>query len=436
MFKLFMRFLTAMIVVASIYLLFVNSSYTSLQKLQSKEVVIVKLQNFPEIILPTREEIHGYQYELIKDYLTTINKNGFIEKDNNYDVAIFYSSKACETCVVVNEADLLLVSNNENDSNNDIEVSILLKNIELNNNIKKNYQINYTDNELDSLIYNLSNNLISHTILTRSSYLFFKKYYSNLVIKKNIKKVKLLWNFSNDDGTLRNNLFTFLENEKTLDLINSLNKKYYAKNSMSSYIFIGSRIFISDIVLKLPKFEHLFKEASMKYNIDWKLLAALSYQESKWDNDAVSPTGVKGLMMLTKKTAAMLEVNRLIPSESIDGGAKYLVFLRNKYKKYDNDTQLNLMLASYNLGSGHVDDVVSLLTKDNIDINYWNNLRKYLLKLNNKKFYKKMQYGYARGWEAVQYIENVKQYYDIISFLEEKDKKIKDNITIEVPNAL
>ncbi|MCH1416147.1 MAG: transglycosylase SLT domain-containing protein, partial [Gammaproteobacteria bacterium] len=309
-------------------------------------------------------------------------------------------------------------------------------NIELNNNIIKNYQINYTNNELDVLVYNLSNNLISHTILTRSTYLFFKKYYPNLVIKKNITKVNLLWNFSKDDGTLRNNLFEFLENGRTLDFISDLNKKYYSKNSMSSYIFIGSRIFISDIVLKLPKFEHLFREASMKYNIDWKLLAALSYQESKWDNDAVSPTGVRGLMMLTKQTADMLEVNRLIPSESIDGGAKYLVFLRNKYKKYNNETQLNLMLASYNLGSGHVDDVISLLTKDNIDINNWNNLRKYLFKLNKKKFYKKMQYGYARGWEAVQYIENVKQYYDIISFLEEKDKKIKDNITIEVPNAL
>jgi membrane-bound lytic murein transglycosylase F len=342
----------------------------------------------------------------------------------------------CETCVVVKDEDLLLVSNNENDNNNDIEVSLILKNIELNNNIIKNYQINYTNNELDVLVYNLSNNLISHTILTRSAYLFFKKYYPNLVIKKNITKVNLLWNFSKDDGTLRNNLFEFLENGRTLDFISDLNKKYYSKNSMSSYIFIGSRIFISDIVLKLPNFEHLFRKASMKYNIDWKLLAALSYQESKWDNDAVSPTGVRGLMMLTKQTADMLEVNRLIPSESIDGGAKYLVFLRNKYKKYNNETQLNLMLASYNLGSGHVDDVISLLTKDNIDINNWNNLRKYLFKLNKKKFYKKMQYGYARGWEAVQYIENVKQYYDIISFLEEKDKKIKDNITIEVPNAL
>ena len=154
------------------------------------------------------------------------------------------------------------------------------------------------------------------------------------------------------------------------------------------------------------------------------MLAAISYQESKWDNEAVSPTGVKGLMMLTKNTAEMLKVDRLIPSESIDGSAKYLVSLRSKYEDYTDATRLNLMLASYNVGSGHVDDVVSLLNKDNIDINIWDNLRKYLLKLNQKKFYKKMQYGYARGWEAVQYIENVKQYYDIISFLEEKDKKI------------
>lgn len=436
MFKLFVRFLTAMIVVAGIYLVFVNSSYTSLQKLQNKETVIVRFQNLPEIILPIKGEIRGYQYELIKNYLNSINKNNFIEKNNNYDVEIFYSSKTCETCVIVKDEDLLLVSNNESDNNNDIEVSLVLKDVQLNNNIKKNYQINYTENELDDLVYNLSNNLINHTILTRSAYLFFKKYYPNLVIKKNITKVKLIWSFSNDDGTLRNNLFDFLENEKTLDFINNLNKKYYGQNSISSYIFIGSRIFISDIVLKLPKYEYLFKEASLKYNIDWKLLAALSYQESKWDNNAVSPTGVEGLMMLTKKTADMLGVNRLIPSESIDGGAKYLVFLRNKYQKYNNDTQLNLMLASYNLGSGHVDDVISFLNKDNVDINSWNNLKKYLLKLSKKKFYKKMQYGYARGWEAVQYIENIKQYYDIISFLEEKDKKIKNNIIIEVPKAL
>lgn len=436
MLKLFVRFLTIMIIISGIYLIYINSSYTSLQKLKSKNVLAVNFQNIPEIILPMKEEIRGYQYELLRSYLKSLNKYNFIQKKKNSDIEIFYSSNGCDICVVIREEDLLLVSNVHKDNSNDIEISMILNDIEIDNSIKRKYQISYVDNELDVLVYNLSNNLISHTILTRSTYLFFKKYYPNLFIKKNIGKVKLLWSFTNDDGTLQSNLFEFLEKEYTLNLINNLNKKYYSKDSMSSYIFIGSRIFISDIVTKLPKFEYFFKDASSKYDIDWKLLAAISYQESKWDNEAVSPTGVKGLMMLTKNTAEMLKVDRLIPSESIDGSAKYLVSLRSKYEDYTDATRLNLMLASYNVGSGHVDDVVSLLNKDNIDINIWDNLRKYLLKLNQKKFYKKMQYGYARGWEAVQYIENVKQYYDIISFLEEKDKKINENITIEVPKTL
>ena len=57
-------------------------------------------------------------------------------------------------------------------------------------------------------------------------------------------------------------------------------------------------------------------------------------------------------------------------------------------------------------------------------------------KLNQKKFYLNMKYGYARGWEAVQYIENVKQYYDIITFLDNKDKQIKDDIFDEAPETL
>ena len=73
---------------------------------------------------------------------------------------------------------------------------------------------------------------------------------------------------------------------------------------------------------------------------------------------------------------------------------------------------------------------------DNIRLEDWDTLKKYLLKLNKKQFYKQMKYGYARGWEAVQYIENVKQYYDIISFLEQKDNKIDNKILDEVPDTL
>ena len=83
-----------------------------------------------------------------------------------------------------------------------------------------------------------------------------------------------------------------------------------------------------------------------------------------------------------------------------------------------------------------MDDILLLATKDNKNIDDWKILKNYLLKLNQKKFYLNMKYGYARGWEAVQYIENVKQYYDIITFLDNKDKQIKDNIFDEAPKTL
>ena len=190
------------------------------------------------------------------------------------------------------------------------------------------------------------------------------------------------------------------------------------------------------MITKLPNYESLFKQASDKYGLDWKLLAAISYQESKWDNDAVSPTGVRGLMMLTKSTAKMLNVNRLKPSESVLGGAKYFNALKNKYSNFNDSTKINLALASYNAGPNHINDIIELAKQNNEDIQDWSILKTYLYKLNQKRYYKKMKYGYARGWEAVQYIENVKQYYDIISFLETKDENNSDRIFNEVPSTL
>ena len=187
---------------------------------------------------------------------------------------------------------------------------------------------------------------------------------------------------------------------------------------------------------KLPIYEDKFKEAASVYNLDWKLLAAISYQESKWNNNAISPTGVKGLMMLTKSTATMLGVNRLNPTETILGASKYITQLSKKYIKYNDDTKLSMTLASYNVGPGHINDIIKLANKDGANLENWLTLKKYLLKLHKNKFYKDMKFGYARGWEAVQYIENVKQYYDIISFLEEKDKKLENKILQEVPKTL
>ena len=436
MLRLFARFIAAMILFAGIYLLYTNTTQTSLAQFNKKEIIFVNLANIPEIILPSKEENAGYQYELLIKYLDSLNKKKVEFNDSNFDLKIFYSKDVCERCVVINNQDMLLISNDYENEENDVEIIETFQRSLTDNAILKNYKISYLNNDLDDLIYNLSNNLISHTIITRSSYLFYKKYYPNLSIKKVIGNTNLLWKFSTDDGSLQNNLFKFLELSETSSFIANLNNKYYSKNSISSYIFIGSRIFVSDMITKLPVYESRFKKAASMNDLDWKLLAAISYQESKWNNNAISPTGVKGLMMLTKSTADMLGVNRLIPDESIIGASRYLKKLSEKYAEFDEDTKVSLTLGAYNLGPGHISDIIELSILDNKSLEDWNTLKIYLLKLNKKQFYKQMKYGYARGWEAVQYIENVKQYYDIISFLEEKDNKTDNKILNEVPKTL
>ena len=425
-----------MVLFASSYIIYTNTTYSSFENLKSKHEISVKFQNLPEMILPSRETSSGYQYELIKKYLKTIGQKSLITENITYDINVYYTTSVCESCVMINEEDLLIISNTRESEGKDIEVIQSFQNINLEYNDLDNFEINYSSNSIDELIYNIDNDLVTNAIITRSTYLFYKKYYPDLRIKNNLGKVILVWDFLGDDGSSLADINAFFEEEDTKKFISGLKDKYYSKNSISSYIFIGSRLFISDMITKLPEYESLFKKASEENNIDWKLLASISYQESRWNNNAISPTGVKGVMMLTKNTAKMLNVNRLNPNESIIGAARYFSNLVEKYSSYNEITRTNLALASYNAGPNHVNDILLLAKNNNDDVENWNVLKSYLYKLNQKKYYKEMKYGYARGWEAVQYIENVKQYYDIITFLDNKDKKIENELFNEVPSTL
>ena len=425
-----------MAVFTSSYIFYTNFTYSSIENIKNKENISVRFQNLPEMLLPNKENITGYQYELLSEYLNTFGNNKLMLADNLYDIDIYYTTDRCSNCLVVNNEDLLLITNQNSGISNDVDILRSFENIDLNYPFLSGFEISYSDSSTDELIYNINNNLVTNAIVTRSTYLFYKKYFPSLRIKKVLGKVNLVWNFPNDDGSILENAKYYLESEDSKKFINMLKEKYYSKNSISSYIFIGSRVFISDMLSKLPRYESLFKNASDKYKLDWKLLASISYQESKWNNNAVSPTGVKGLMMLTIDTAKMLNVDRLIPKESIFGGAEYFSGLLEKYSTYSDETKINLALAAYNAGPNHINDIILLADKNSDNIDDWSTLKGYLYKLNQKKYYKKMKYGYARGWEAVQYIENVKQYYDIISFLDDKDKINSNQIFNEVPSTL
>ena len=142
-------------------------------------------------------------------------------------------------------------------------------------------------------------------------------------------------------------------------------------------------------------------------------------------------------MMLTKDTAKEVGIeNRKDPRNSIFGGAKYLrsIYDRIDYKLDDNEKKW-FAIAAYNIGLGHVKDAIMLATKDGVDIRKWSDIEPYILMLSQSEYYKQTKYGYARGWETVKYVQNIKQYYDIIVFLDSQDKGV-DEKDQEIPKTL
>jgi membrane-bound lytic murein transglycosylase F len=168
---------------------------------------------------------------------------------------------------------------------------------------------------------------------------------------------------------------------------------------------------------RLPAYERHFKRYGEQYNIPWTLLAAVAYQESKWDNSAVSHTGVRGLMQITEQTAEHIGiVDRRNPVESIRGGAFYLRYLYEKTPKHLLTSQRwVLALAGYNIGWGHVRDAYRLGAKLKLNANYWDNMQVLLPLLEEKEYYSELIYGYARGNETVDFVENVFTYFNFMN---------------------
>lgn len=166
----------------------------------------------------------------------------------------------------------------------------------------------------------------------------------------------------------------------------------------------------------LPDYEQEFKRGQIITGIDWRLLAALAYQESKWNPLATSPTGVRGMMMLTEDTADHLGVkNRLDASESIRAGSRYLADLRDQLPPEVKEPDRTWMaLAAYNLGLGHMNGARAIAPSTGADPDQWFEMKKVLPLLSRPQYYSRLKSGRARGGEAVILVENVRMFYDIL----------------------
>jgi membrane-bound lytic murein transglycosylase F len=176
----------------------------------------------------------------------------------------------------------------------------------------------------------------------------------------------------------------------------------------------------------LPKLKPHFQTAQATTGLDWRLIAALSYHESQWDPNAVSPTGVRGIMMLTEETADRMGVsNRLNPRESILAGARYLALLKDSQPATTPEPDRTwLALAAYNLGPGHFNAARTIAKQLDADPESWYEMKRILPLLARPQYYEKLKAGRARGGEAVILAENIRSYYDILIRYEEPYKSM------------
>ncbi|MCL2344239.1 MAG: membrane-bound lytic murein transglycosylase MltF [Desulfobulbus sp.] len=174
--------------------------------------------------------------------------------------------------------------------------------------------------------------------------------------------------------------------------------------------------FLGEIETTLPKLLGYFLAAEAVSGLDWRLIAAVAYQESRWDPNATSYTNVRGIMMLTEETADRLGVgNRLDVRESILAGARYINILRDMLPDEVKEPDRTwLALAAYNLGPGHMNGARAIAEQLDADPNAWYDMKRILPLLARPEYYKRLKAGRARGGEAVILVENIRSYYDIL----------------------
>ncbi|MBL4782885.1 MAG: membrane-bound lytic murein transglycosylase MltF [Porticoccaceae bacterium] len=189
----------------------------------------------------------------------------------------------------------------------------------------------------------------------------------------------------------------------------------------------GSQLFRHRINSRLANYKTLFTTTAEQYQIDWQLLAAVAYQESHWNPRAKSPTGVRGLMMLTLNTAKEMGVsNRLDPEQSLRGGTEYLLQLRKRLPKDILEPDRTwLALAAYNVGLGHLEDARVLTERHGGDPDRWQDIRNYLPLLQQKSYYSTLRYGFARGREPVQYVQNIRHFRSILRWHDIEKSRIE-----------
>ncbi len=272
----------------------------------------------------------------------------------------------------------------------------------------------------ERLLEAVANNEIQYTIADNHLVSMLQNYYPNLTVAFPIgNPEKIAWAFPKDSNP---ELF-----KKANDFFAKINKDGTLRNLVDRYHGSSRRLkpldvktFLVRSQTLLPKYRRLFKQAQEITSLDWRLIAAISYQESHWDTFNTSPTNVRGLMMLTEGTADKMGVtDRLDPAQSIPAGAKYIKELIDTVPDRIPEPDRTFMaLASYNAGYAHLEDARVLAQRLKLNPDSWADIKKTLVMLNDPNYYINAKYGYCSCGQPVVFVESIRSYYNILSKFE------------------
>jgi membrane-bound lytic murein transglycosylase F len=291
--------------------------------------------------------------------------------------------------------------------------------------------------DTNSLLYLVNQGLIDFTVADSNQITLMRRFFPKLNVAFDISEPQqLAWALPrSNDTSLYDEVVKFFQHIKNNNTLAQLIDRHYGHARSLNYV--GLCKFREHLQNRLPEYLHLFKQAAKTHNFDWRLLAAIGYQESHWIEDATSPTGVRGIMMLTLGTARQLGVkDRTNPAQSIAGGARYFQQRIAKVPKRIQEPDRTWMaLAAYNVGFGHLEDARILTQDRGENPDKWLDVKKSLPLLSKKKWYQQTKHGYARGNEPVQYVENIRSYYDLLIWLTEEDQIKKNTMSANTGEA-
>jgi len=277
--------------------------------------------------------------------------------------------------------------------------------------------IEKADLEVEELIELVANGEIDYTITDENVAMVNQIYYPNLDVKTAVSfPQNLAWGLRKGDSEFKKEVDKWLLNfKKTRKYTNIYNK--YFKNPRS--VRIVESDFYAQSSGKVSVYDDHIKKYSEEIDWDWRLLASLIYQESRFKPHVKSWAGAYGLMQLMPTTAKRFGVNKKSrPEKHIKAGVDFIKWLDDRFENRgidDDEEKIKFILASYNVGLGHILDARRLAEKNGKNPDVWeDNVDEYILKKSNPKYYNDpvVKYGYCRGSETYNYVYQILDRYE------------------------